>query len=136
MLIEKPLGKVAGDTFSRATIPKFGNSSLFSMACKDNICFLADYRDVATDHRVGALFDRDWTLGIFAEGETGNTERRRFFLQATGIGEYDACACHQAEHFQITLRRQQNESCVVNEMAQTKSFDVGFCPRVQRKNQR
>lgn len=66
MLIEKPRGKVVGNTFSRVAIPEFRNTSLFSTTGKDHGCFSADCRDVATHHGVGALFDGNRTFGIFA----------------------------------------------------------------------
>ena len=66
MLVEKPSGKVARDAFSRATIPEFWNAPLFPVTGEDHGCFIADCRDVSADHGVGALFDGDWTFGVFA----------------------------------------------------------------------
>ena len=136
MLPKEQVGKVAGDTFSGMAVPEFWNTPMFSPPGKDFGGFAANCPDITANHRVGALFDCDGTLGIFTHRQAGNTERCCFLLKATGVGENNACAGQEADHFEVALRWQENKPVTLDMMAKAKAFDV--CPgsRVQGEDQR
>ena len=117
-------------------IPELWNTPVFAAPGKDFGGFAANRPGITANHRVSALFDGDGTLGILTQCEAGNTERRRFLLQATGVGEHDACAGQETHHFQVALRWQEDKPVPLDMMAKVKAFDV--CPgsRVQGKDQR
>jgi hypothetical protein len=66
----------------------------------------------------------------------GTPKCRGFFLQAAGIGKHQFRAGEQAEHFQITLRRQQDDARTGQELAKAEAIDVGARAGMQGKDQR
>ncbi len=42
---------------------------------------------IAPDNVICSLTDRDWTLGILAKRQTGNSKHRRLLLHSAGIGK-------------------------------------------------
>ena len=41
-----------------------------------------------SDQAVGTLLERDGPLGVVAQGEARNAQRRAFFLEPTGVGQH------------------------------------------------
>ncbi len=60
---------------------------------------------------VGADFDRYRALGVFADSDAGDAEGCGFFLDASGVGYDDAGVFHQAEKVEISLGREDLNSC-------------------------
>src|SRR5574343_1655311 len=83
----EPGSQVGGDAFGGMAVPQFWRASALAAPGQDLRGMMADCFDIAANHRVGALLDRDWPLGVFAHGQAGNAEGGCLFLQAAGGGQ-------------------------------------------------
>ena len=59
---------------------------------------------VSSHDGVGSHLNCDWTLGIFAQSHTGNSQHGRLFLNSTRISEHQTGATVEALEIQVTKR--------------------------------
>ena len=92
------------------SIPELGYATAFAAPGEDLGDVTPDERALPADEHVGCLLDCDRALGILAHGQARNSERRRLFLDAAGIGDDQGCVLDQPECLEIALRRQRDHS--------------------------
>ena len=51
---------------------------------------LLDFLRIGSHEGVSSHLHRDRTLGVFAQGQTGNSQHGRLFLNSTRVGEHQA----------------------------------------------
>ena len=67
--------------------------------------FAADHVRIVAHDPVGALLDRDGSLGVRAQREARHAEHGRLFLDAARVGQHEARVRHQAQEVEIAERR-------------------------------
>ena len=118
------------------TVPQFGHAAALALSIQDLGNCLQDRSPVGADQRVGSLLDGDRAFGVGAQRQARHTERGGFLLQATGVGQDEAGACHQTEHFQVALRRKRHQAPGVDQIAELKLVDVTAGAGMHREHQR
>src|SRR3979490_2661236 len=87
----QPWHQMGGDAFRRAPVPEFRNASALSNTGEDLLDTLRDERLVPSYQDIGALLDRDRSLGVLAHRQARDTERGRLFLDSARIGDDQRC---------------------------------------------
>ena len=85
------------------------------------------------DDRVGALLDGDRPLGVLAQRQARHAERGGLLLHAAGVGQHQRGVGHQAQHLEISLRRQHGDPLRIDQRGQAETLDVGARARMQAK---
>lgn len=132
----QPAVQVGGDALGGVSIPQFGDAPTLAAAGQDLGHAVADGLQVGADHRIGALLDGDRPFGVLAQRQARHAERGGLFLQAAGIGQHQRGAAHQADHLQVTLRRQHGHVFGPQQCAEAEALDVVARARVHREDQR
>ena len=47
------------------------------------------------------FYECDGAFGVFAYGDAGGSKYAAFFLESAAVGEHNACAHIEAEHFMV-----------------------------------
>src|SRR5688500_7515753 len=83
----QPRRERADDSFGRVTVPQFRNTRRECGVRHDVVDGFADAPRIQADHAVGAVRDRDRTLGVLPECQTWHAKDGCFFLDPAGVGQ-------------------------------------------------
>ena len=75
-----PCQQVFSHSGGRLAIPEFGQAAFFTSTAQNFGHGPADHAAVVSDSNVGALLNRDATLGEVVQGQAGDAQNGRFFL--------------------------------------------------------
>nr|GEU28557.1 hypothetical protein [Tanacetum cinerariifolium] len=132
----QPLGNHGANAVGRAAVPVLRDAAGLAAVAQDVAAQRQDHRRIAPRDGVAALGDGDRPLGIFAQCQARNAQRRGFFLHAAGIGQHHARVLHHAQHVQVGLRLHAGEAGGFQQRRQLVLADHGARARVQRKQDR
>ena len=78
---------------------------------------------VGAGNYVSALLDGDWPLSVFAQGNTGNTQHRRLFLNPAGVRQHQTRAAEEFQKIEIAERISQAQAVGAYSSLQTQFGD-------------
>src|SRR5205085_10070654 len=78
------------DADCRVSVPEFRHAPAWRRMIERGEGFAADDFRVVADEAIGAFADGHRALGVAAQGQARNAERRRLFLYAAAVGEHQS----------------------------------------------
>ena len=100
-----PVSDHGDDSLCGVTVPSLGAGAGRHRRGKDNVHGAQDRFGIAgVDQPIGPFADRHRPLSSRAQGETGHTKHRSFFLDAARVGEHQAGAVHELKEVKVAER--------------------------------
>ena len=99
--------------------------------------FAADDFRVVADEAIGAFADGHRALGVAAQGQARNAERRRLFLYAAAVGEHQSAVAVELQKIQIAERLGKRQPLhLADAFHQAEFFEPRSRSRMHREDDR
>src|SRR5688572_24791738 len=100
----QPLRKGADDAFCGMAVPQLRDARRECSRRHDVVNGCTNALRIEADHAVGAVRDRDRTLGVLPERQAWHAEDGCFFLDAAGIGQHEPRVIKKGQEIEISER--------------------------------
>src|SRR5688500_1297790 len=100
----RQLRKGADDAFCGMAVPQLRDTRRECSRRHDVVNGCTNALRIEADHAVGAVRDRDRTLGVLPERQAWHAEDGCFFLDAAGIGQHEPRVIKKGQEIEISER--------------------------------